>query len=130
MLSKSLKRFRSSFDIVQFSRSCLLSRSSLFIISGKCEFVKHFFDFSLSRSVEPLSFVTALLYYHAFHPLSTLFFNFPGSVVGVLVFRTLGKSWLQLNGEIRIALLSSNYAFFLYSIIHYIWERAYLIKGV
>ena len=113
MLSKSLKRFRSSFDIVQFSRSCLLSRSSLFIISGKCEFVKHFFDFSLSRSVEPLSFVTALLYYHGFHSLSTLFFNFLGSVVGVLVFRTLGKSWLQLNGEIRIALLSSNCAFVL-----------------
>ena len=57
--------------------------------------------------------MTALLYYHAFHPLSTLFFNFLGSVVGVLVFRTLGKSWLQLNGEIRIALLSSNYAFVL-----------------
>ena len=55
VLSKSLKRFRSSFDIVQFSRSCLLSRSSLFIISGKCKFVKHFFDFSLSRSVEPVS---------------------------------------------------------------------------
>ena len=113
MLSKSLKRFRSSFDIVQFSRSCLLSRSSLFIISVKCEFVKHFFDFSLSCSVESLSFVTALLYYHAFHPLSTLFFNFLGSVVGVLVFRTLGKSWLQLNVEIRIALLSSNCAFVL-----------------
>ena len=64
VLSKSLKRFRSSFDIVQFSRSCLLSRSSLFIISGKRKFVKHFFDFSLSRSVEPLSFVTALIYYH------------------------------------------------------------------
>ena len=55
VLSKSLKRFRSSFDIVQFSRSCLLSRSSLFIISGKCRFVKHFFDFSLSRSGEPVS---------------------------------------------------------------------------
>ena len=76
MLSKSLKRFRSSFDIVQFSRSCLLSRSSLFIISGKREFVKHFFDFSLSRSVEPLSFVTALIYYHGLERLSTLFFHF------------------------------------------------------
>jgi len=64
VLSKSLKRFRSSFDIVQFSRSCLLSRSSLFIISSKRKFVKHFFDFSLSRSVDPLSFVTALIYYH------------------------------------------------------------------
>ena len=64
VLSKSLKRFRSSFDIVQFSRSCLLSRSSLFIISGKRKFVKHFSDFSLSRSGEPLSFVTALIYYH------------------------------------------------------------------
>ncbi|MDD6998538.1 MAG: hypothetical protein PUI57_03755, partial [Oscillospiraceae bacterium] len=55
VLSKSLKRFRSSFDIVQFSRSCLLSRSSLFIISGKRKFVKHFFDFSLSRSGGPVS---------------------------------------------------------------------------
>ena len=135
MLSKSLKRFRSSFDIVQFSRSCLLSRSSLFIISGKCEFVKHFFDFSLSRSVEPLSFVTALLYYHAFHPLSTLFFNFLGIIPEMLVFALWKKRWWQFNGETRIVLLSSNYAFFLYSIIHYIWERdiwerAYLIKGV
>ena len=94
MLSKSLKRFRSSFDIVQFSRSCLLSRSSLFIISGKCEFVKHFFDFSLSRSVEPLSFVTALLYYHAFHPLSTLFFNFLGSVV-----------WAVFHAVLRVLLI-------------------------
>ena len=76
VLSKSLKRFRSSFDIVQFSRSCLLSRSSLFIISGKRKFVKHFFDFSLSRSVEPLSFVTALIYYHGLERLSTLFFHF------------------------------------------------------
>ena len=94
MLSKSLKRFRSSFDIVQFSRSCLLSRSSLFIISGKCEFVKHFFDFSLSRSVEPLSFVTALLYYHGFHPLSTLFFKFLWVVVGGAVFRAILRAWL------------------------------------
>ena len=130
MLSKSLKRFRSSFDIVQFSRSCLLSRSSLFIISGKREFVKHFFDFSLSRSVEPLSFVTALLYYHAFHPLSTLFFNFLEIITEMLVFALWKKRWWQFNGETRIVLLSSNYAFFLYNIIHYIWERAYLIKGV
>ena len=95
MLSKSLKRFRSSFDIVQFSRSCLLSRSSLFIISGKREFVKHFFDFSLSRSVEPLSFVTALLYYHAFHPLSTLFFNFLGIIArGAVLYAAYLASYL------------------------------------
>ena len=129
MLSKSLKRFRSSFDIVQFSRSCLLSRSSLFIISGKREFVKHFFDFSLSRSVEPLSFVTSFLYYHAFHPLSTLFFNFLGIIPEMLVFALWKKRWWQFNGETRIAVLSS-YTPFLYSIIHYTWERAYLIKGV
>ena len=97
MLSKSLKRFRSSFDIVQFSRSCLLSRSSLFIISGKCEFVKHFFDFSLSRSAEPLSFVTALLYYHAFHPLSTLFFNFLGIITEILVFRALEEALVTIQ---------------------------------
>ena len=95
MLSKSLKRFRSSFDIVQFSRSCLLSRSSLFIISGKCEFVKHFFDFSSSRSVEPLSFVTALLYYHGFHPLSTLFFNFLGIIArGTVLYAAYLASYL------------------------------------
>ena len=95
MLSKSLKRFRSSFDIVQFSRSCLLSRSSLFVISGKCKFVKHFFDFSLSRSVEPLSFVTALLYYHAFHPLSTLFFNFLGIIArGAVLYAAYLASYL------------------------------------
>ena len=97
VLSKSLKRFRSSFDIVQFSRSCLLSRSSLFIISGKREFVKHFFDFSLSRSVEPLSFVTALLYYHAFHPLSTLFFNFLGIITEMLVFRALEEALVAIQ---------------------------------
>ena len=92
MLSKSLKRFRSSFDIVQFSRSCLLSRSSLFIISGKCEFVKHFFDFSLSRSVEPLSFVTALIYYHGLERLSTLFFHFLEIITEMLVFRALEEA--------------------------------------
>ena len=94
VLSKSLKRFRSSFDIVQFSRSCLLSRSSLFIISSKRKFVKHFFDFSLSCSVEPLSFVTALIYYHAFHPLSTLFFNFLGIIARGAVFRAILRAWL------------------------------------
>ena len=41
-----------------------------------------------------------------------------------LFFALWKKRWWQFNGETRIVLLSSNYAFFLYSIIHYIWERS------
>ena len=41
--------------------------------------------------------MTALLYYHGFHPLSTLFFNFLGSVVGVLVFRALEEALVAIQ---------------------------------
>ena len=48
---------------------------------------------------------------------------FLGSFLKCLFFALWKKRWWQFNGETRIAVLSS-YTPFLYSIIHYIWEKS------
>ena len=76
--------------------------------------------------------MTALLYYHGLEGLSTLFFNFPGIITEMLVFRALEEALvaIQWRNPNRASLLQLRFLLILYSIIHYIWERAYLIKGV
>ena len=41
--------------------------------------------------------MTALLYYHGFHPLSTLFFNFLEIIPEMLVFRALEEALVTIQ---------------------------------
>ena len=60
---------------IWFNSLSLLSKQLIYYIK-QAQVCQALFDFSLSRSVEPLSFVTALIYYHGLERLSTLFFHF------------------------------------------------------
>ena len=57
--------------------------------------------------------MTALLYYHAFHPLSTLFFNFLEIITEMLVFRALEEALvaIQWRNPNRASLLQLRFLF-------------------